>query len=236
MNWLLKEIEIDGIYLDGLGYDREIMKRVRKIMDRSRPGCLIDFHCGNHFHPQYGMNSISNFFLEHFPFINSLWLGEGFDYNESPDYWLTEMSGIPYGLYGEILGQGNLWRGMVYGMTNRLRYDGDPQPIWKLWDDFGIEKSQMLGYWSKRCPVSTNNNKIKATAYLQKGKTLIAIGSWCDEKEIKLSIDWKAIGIDQSKAIIRAPKIENVQPEKIFRQGEPIQVEANKGWLLIVSE
>ena len=32
------------LYLDGIGYDREIMKRVRKVMDRARPGCLIDFH------------------------------------------------------------------------------------------------------------------------------------------------------------------------------------------------
>ena len=35
--WLIKNVGIDGLYLDGIGYDREIMKRVRKVM-RSRPG------------------------------------------------------------------------------------------------------------------------------------------------------------------------------------------------------
>jgi len=201
LNWLIKKARIDGIYLDGLGYDREIMKRVRKVMDRSRPGCLIDFHCGNHFLPQYGMNNISNFFMEHFPYINSLWLGEGFDYNESPDYWLTEIAGIPYGLYGEMLeGGGNAWRGMVYGMTNRLKWGGNPAAIWKLWDDFGISESQMLGYWSKRCPVKINNDEIKATAYVKKDKTLIVVGNWGDNKTIELNIDWKAIGIHKSGA------------------------------------
>ncbi len=236
LNWLINEVGVDGIYIDGLGYDREIMKRVRKVMDRSRPGCLIDFHCGNHFHPQYGLNNISNFFMEHFPFMNSLWLGEGFDYNESPDYWLVEVAGIPYGLYGEMLGKGNPWRGMVFGMTDRLMWGGNPKAIWKLWDDFGIDKSQMLGYWSKRCPVKTGDDNIKATTYIREGKTLIAIGSWASDTTIKLDIDWGAIGIDKSKAVFFAPEIEGIQTETSFKPDEPIPVKAEKGYFLIVSE
>ena len=40
--WLgwCRNVGIDGLYLDGIGYDREIMKRVRKVLDRNRPGCL----------------------------------------------------------------------------------------------------------------------------------------------------------------------------------------------------
>jgi hypothetical protein len=236
LNWLINEVGVDGIYIDGLGYDREIMKRVRKVIDRSRPGCLIDFHCGNHFHPQYGLNNISNFFMEHFPFMNSLWLGEGFDYNESPDYWLLEVAGIPYGLYGEMLGKGNPWRGMVFGMTDRLMWGGNPKAIWKLWDDFGIDKSQMLGYWSKRCPVKTSDDNIKATAYIREGKTLIAIGSWASDTTIKLDIDWGAIGIDKSKAVFFAPEIEGIQTETSFNPDNLVPVKAGKGCFLIVSE
>ena len=47
--WLLRNVEIDGLYLDGIGYDRQIMKRVRKVLDRNRPDSLIDFHSGNEF-------------------------------------------------------------------------------------------------------------------------------------------------------------------------------------------
>ena len=43
LRWLLENIEIDGLYLDDVSYDRETLKRVRKVMAR-RPGCLIDLH------------------------------------------------------------------------------------------------------------------------------------------------------------------------------------------------
>ena len=234
LNYLITELGVDGIYLDGLGYDREVMKRVRKVMDRARPGCLIDFHCGNHYAPNYGMNNISNFFMEHFPYINSLWLGEGFNYNETPDYWLIEISGIPYGLYGEMIGAGNPWRGMIYGMSNRLQWGGDPQAIWKLWDDFEIEKAQMLGYWSKRCPVKTDDDMVKATAYVREGKTLIAVASWTTDKKVNLAIDWDAIGVNREKAVLHAPNIPGFQAESTYQPGEPIPVPAGRGVVLIV--
>ena len=108
LNWLVHKVDIDGLYLDGIGYDRETMKRVRKVLQRAKSGSLIDFHSGNNFHPEYGMNNCANLYLELFPYLDSLWLGEGFDYNESPDYWMVEMAGIPYGLFGEMLeGGGN---------------------------------------------------------------------------------------------------------------------------------
>lgn len=47
--------------------------------------------------------------------------GEYFDKDSPPDFWLVEMSGIPYGLMGEMLQDGgNQYRGMLYGMTARL--------------------------------------------------------------------------------------------------------------------
>ena len=65
------------------------------------------------------------------------------DYENNPaDFFLTEVSGIPFGLIGEMLqGGGNPWRGMIFGMTNRMPWsdNADPRPIWKAWDNFGIE-------------------------------------------------------------------------------------------------
>ena len=83
------------------------------------------------------MNNCANQYLELFPCIDSLWFGEGFNYDEPPDYWMVEAAGIPYGLFGEMMGSGNPWRGMVYGMTNRLGWGGNPRSLWKLWDEFG---------------------------------------------------------------------------------------------------
>jgi hypothetical protein len=238
LRWLIKNVGIDGLYLDGIGYDREIMKRVRKVMDRERPGCLIDFHSGNNFHPQYGLSNCATQYMEHFPYIDSLWFGEGFDYDESPDFWLIEISGIPFGLYSEMLqNNGNPWRGMIYGMTNRLGWGGDPRPIWKAWDDFGIQDAQMIGYWESDCPVKTDNKDVLATVYRKEGKSLISIASWAKEAvTCKLSVDWKALGLDSNKAIFSAPEIKDFQPSTTFKPLDSIPIEPDRGWLLIVSE
>ncbi len=76
---------------------------------------------------RYSGSSSANLYLEHFPFLNRLWFGEYFDYDAKADYWLVELSGIPFGLMGEMLEKGgNPWRGMTFGMTNRMPWSGDP--------------------------------------------------------------------------------------------------------------
>ncbi len=207
LNWLVRNVGIDGLYLDGIGYDREIMKRVRKVLQRARPGCLIDFHSGNHFHPEYGLNNCANLYMELFPCIDSLWFGEGFDYNEPPDYWMVEMAGIPYGLFGEMLhGGGNPWRGMLYGMTSRLGWSGDPRGLWKVWDEFGIAEARMIGYWDPACPVKTGRDDVLATVYQREGQTLVAVASWAAAPvSVPLAIDFQQLGLDPGQiASVRA--------------------------------
>ncbi|MGB9597234.1 MAG: glycoside hydrolase domain-containing protein, partial [Candidatus Poribacteria bacterium] len=220
-----------------IGYDREIMKRTRKVLDRNREGCLIDAHSWNHFNDMAGWANCLNMYMEHLPYIDSLWIGEGFDYNESPDYWLVEISGIPFGLFSEMLeGGGNQWRGMLYGMTTRFPYSGDPRPIWKIWDDFGIQDAKMIGYWDKSCPIKTDNKDVLATAYIKDNKILVAIASWANEPvDCKLEIDWNSLNIDRQKAKIYAPAIPNFQEEMICNFSDKINIQPGKGWLLIIS-
>ncbi len=238
LSWLMRNVHIDGLYLDGIGYDREIMKRVRKVMDRARPGCLIDFHSGNEF--PFGDLRVSpaNKYMEHFPYINSLWFGEMYDYNETPDYWLIEMSGIPFGLYSEMLqDNGNPWRGMIYGMTARYYSGADPKHIWRLWDEFGIQDAAMKGYWAPDCPVKTSNPDVFATAYVRKGRTLISIASWAKEPvRVSLKVNWKALGLDPAKAHFYAPPIDQFQREALFSPTGEILVVPARGWLLIADE
>ena len=81
------------------------------------------------------------------PYFDLLWIGEGRDYNRAPDHWLIEVSGIPFGLPGQMLeGGGNPWRGMVYGITNRPGWGGNsPSGLWKFWDEYKIEEKIMTG-------------------------------------------------------------------------------------------
>ena len=241
LRYLIEHVGIDGLYLDGVGYDREIMKRVRKVMQRTRPGCLIDFHSGNNFHANYGQNNVVGQYMELLPCMDSLWFGEGFDYNEPPDYWLVEISGIPFGLFGEMLhGGGNPWRGMVFGMTNRLGWSGDPKAIWKVWDQFGIDQAQMIGHWDPANPVTTGRDDLLATTYLRrdgKAKALIALASWAETMvPCRLTVDLSVLGLDPGKAHLYAPPVQGFQPAALFDLEEKIPVAPGRGWLLFLED
>ena len=102
------------IYYDGIAFGSDTMRRVRHVLDSERPGSLIDLHCGNNLPGStYGHVSPALQFMHLFPYVDSLWFGEGYDYNSSPDYWLVEVSGVAWGLMGDMMREGNPWRGMA---------------------------------------------------------------------------------------------------------------------------
>ncbi|MFN3421553.1 MAG: glycoside hydrolase domain-containing protein, partial [Armatimonadota bacterium] len=183
LHWLMQKTGMKGLYLDGIGYDRKVMQRVARVMKSVNPESIIIFHSGNDYDFMDRRVSSANIYMEHFPYISRLWFGEMFDYNRSPEYWLVEISGIPFGLTGEMLEYqtgGNPYRGMVYGMTGRFH----PSAIylWQLWDWFGIEDAEMIGYWSPKCPVRTDREDVLATVYRKKGKALIALAHFLLDK------------------------------------------------------
>ncbi len=242
LDWVAKNVGIDGLYLDDVAFDRTTMKRVRKVLDRNRPGALIDLHSANQYNVRDGFASSANLYLEHFPYLNRLWFGEYFDYNGSgPDYWLVEVSGLPFGLMGEMLQDGgNAWRGMVFGMTARLPWAGDPRPLWKVWDEFGITASEMIGWWVDANPVKTGNREVLATTFVRKGAgagntAMITLASWAKGAvDVRLAIDWKKLGLDPKKAVLTAPAIDKFQDAAEFKPGDPIRVEPGQGRLLVL--
>ncbi|GGA99781.1 hypothetical protein GCM10011511_23880 [Puia dinghuensis] len=239
MNWLVQHVGIDGIYLDDVAFDRITMKRIKRVLTQDGHPGIIDLHSANQFNPRDGYNNSANLYMEHFPYLNRLWFGEYFDYEKnSPDFFLTEVSGIPFGLMGEMLqGGGNPWRGMVYGMTNRMPWsdNADPRPIWKAWDNFGMQGTKLIGYWSPNCPVRTGNPAIPATVYQKPGAVLVALASWAaEDTTVNLEIDWQRLGIDKTHAIIEAPAIAHFQPAQHFTPGDRIPVGKGRGWLLVI--
>lgn len=238
LDWLVKNVGIDGLYIDDLAFDRMSMKRVRKILNRTNPGAMIDLHSANQFNDKDGFANSANLYLEHFPYLDRLWFGEFFDYDMPPEFWMVEVSGIPYGLMGEMLWEGgNKWRGMLYGMTGRNPgYGVDNRPLWKFWDEFGMKGSEMIGYWVKDNPVKTGREKTLATIYRKTGtKTLVSLATWEDhDVDVTLQIDWAKLGLDPAKVSLHAPAIENFQPEKTWKPGDTVTVPKGKGWLIVI--
>jgi len=109
------------------------------------------------------------------------------------------------------------------------------RPIWKLFDDFDIANSEMLGYWVDRSPIKTNVRNIKSTVYVQNNKVLIAIGSWSEKEEkVPLQIDWDALGMDKNNARLISPEIEGLQKSETFDIDQSVPVEKNQGLILIL--
>lgn len=187
LNWLMRETGVDGLYLDGIGYDREIMKRVAKVIFRNAPQGRINYHSGDNWSNPWDPDrrvSNANSTMEHFPYVSNLWFGEGYDYNMPPDYWLVEISGIPFGLTSEMLNYengGNAYRGMIYGMSGRQH--PSCTAMWAFWDEFGIQEAEWLGYWNPKCPVKTDHPGVLATVYRKPGKSLIALAHWPAARE-----------------------------------------------------
>lgn len=166
---------LDGLYYDGIDFGIETIRRVRSVLQRERGSRgLLDLHSGNNNHPnhkgKYGSVSPALQYMGVLPHVDSLWLGEGFEYdNESPDYWLIEVSGLAWGTPSDLMCdrsyQGSTpWRGLLYGSFGRVctyassdgfqHYLARPGSIWKLADRLALSESTMFGYWQPQPPVA----------------------------------------------------------------------------------
>ncbi len=178
--WLFRETGATGLYLDGIGYNREVTKRVAKALAQATPDYRINSHCSDLY--EASRTSAMNQIMEHLPYMTDLWIGEYYNYNRSPDYYLIEISGIPFGLTNEMLNYqngGNPWRGMIFGMSGRFL--PDVEAMWRFWDRFGMEESEMLGYWDRSCPVTVDRADVKATVYRKNDQALIALAHWPED-------------------------------------------------------
>lgn len=234
LRWLIKNTDIDGLYLDDVAYGRDMLKRMRKVMDRIKPGCIIDLHSNT----EFSIGPATQY-TEFFPYINKLWFGEHFWYDKmDPANWIVESSGIPFGLMGDMLQSGgNPWRGMVYGMTVRYPWftagvNCDPRAIWKIWDKFGIADARMVGYWKDAGLVRISDTAVRATAYVKDDGLLVAVASWAkDTVRVKLDIDWAKIGWRPEDSIW-VPGIEGYQKEAWCGLQDRLELAPTKGLLL----
>jgi len=238
LEWMLRKLELDGVYIDDSALDRFTLRRARKLIDQYRPKGRMDLHSWNHFNGWAGYASCLNLYMDLLPYFDLIWIGEGRDYNRMPDHWLIEVSGIPYGLPGQMLeGGGNPWRGMVYGITNRAGYLGDPSPIWKFWDQYEIRTKEMIGYWDTNSPVSIDNEMVKATVYRGEKDLIIAIAGWGNQdQDCSISIDWNKIGWPSGAYQYYLPEISGFQDELKLNALTTMTIPKGKGFVIVVSK
>lgn len=229
---LLFTTDIDGLYIDDVAYGRDTMKRVRKTLDE-RQGRYIDLHTWNHnFNDYAGHASCLNLYAELLPYIDKLWIGEGFDYGAAPDYWLIEMSGIPFGVMSEMLEadwqKANPWKGLLFGMTTRLGWceEADPTNMWKVFDEYALSDGEIIGWWDERNEFVCDCAQVLVTEYWVNGKRYLAAANFGEEDKV-FSLRLKS----GEKTCFYAPYIEKFQEE--MRTDGKFALPAGKGLFLI---
>ena len=235
LDYLCRHAAIDGLYLDDTALSRESLLRARRILEKHRPAPHLDLHSWNPFKPLGSFGHSAIIYTELMPYLDRLWLGEGFNYDQPPDYWLTAIAGIPFGVMSEMLqGGGQPWRGMVFGMTSRLGWGrADPRALWHYWDRFGMEGAEMIGWWDEACPVRTGRADVLATVYRKPGRVLIAIASWsAKDEQIRLEIDWAALGLRPATVRARAAAIEGFQDAAEIDLAAQVSIPGNRGLLI----
>jgi hypothetical protein len=239
LDWMVRNLNIDGVYIDDSALDRFTIRRARKLIDNNRPEGRIDMHSWNHFNKWAGFASCLNLYMDLLPYVDLVWIGEARNYDRMPDHWLIEISGIPFGLPGQMLeGGGNPWRGMVYGITTRAGWTPNPPTeIWKFWDSYHIENMNMIGYWEKECPVTCNNELLKASIYKNQDEAIIAIANWSDQNlETSLEIDWEKLGYDPSKTSLSIPEIKEFQSGQEVVSLDKMTIPGGKGFLIVLKK
>ncbi len=231
LNYLIDKTDIDGIYIDDAAYDRNTMKRVRKVLD-TKPNAYIDFHQWNHYADIAGRGNCAVLYTELYPYVDKCWIGEGFDYDETPEFWLTEISGIPFGVMSEMMDTGNEYRGLTFGMTNRLGWEtneSDPLDVWEIFDDYNLGEAELIGWWDDRNDVVLSNYAVRATEYILKDKKYVAVANFSsDEQETEIYMK------GDERYSFYAPDIER------FQRGQTVcgsvKLKGGEGLFLIVNK
>ena len=238
-----------SVLQDGINFPRETMLRIRRVLSSNIGSeALIDLHQSNGSATGPALS-----YMMFMPYIDSLWFGESFHYNAPADQFLVEISGLPFGLFGDMLGaeshghatignhEPNLFRGMVYGMSDRYPNTNVSTPVWQLWDSFDIGEATMIGWWDDEelQPVRSSHPEVRVTSYVKKSNaTLLAIASWASNNlTVHFEVDWAKLGLRET-ATIEAPPMVGVQGGASFTavsSSLTLPVEAAAGWLLVVN-
>ena len=163
------------------------------------------------------------------PYLDSLWIGEGFNYDVTgAEYLLVEVSGLPFGLMGEMLQNGgNPWRGMLYGMTCRYPWGGkDPAPIWHLRDEFGFGDVRMIGFWDEDLPVSSGRDDVKATVYENADGDLLACFASFADAPVRFTPNGIPAGWE-----VFLPEVDGLQKREAYLGGE-LEIAPSSGVIL----
>lgn len=235
LDYLVREYGIDGLYIDDTALTGESMQRARRILDRDGKRRLVDNHSWNHHDRRAGSGNTNLAFIDLYPYFDLLWRGEGFYNNTPSDFWLIERSGIAFGIAGEMLGRGNPFRGLLFGMTDRAGWGGGPSGLWKFFDEVKLGDMELIGWWDDACPVKVSgSDDVKASVWKGDGGAVVVVANFAQKpRTASFAVDPAALG--GAKAVWQKPAIGGVQDAgQTPDLSVPVEIPGGGGFILCV--
>lgn len=239
LDHLVREYGIDGIYIDDTALTGESMQRARRILDRDGKRRLVDNHSWSHDDPRAGSGTSNLAFMDLYPYFDLLWRGEGFRNSMPPDLWLMERSGIPFGIPGEMLGRGNPFKGLVFGMTDRWGWGsakGSPRNLWRFFDRTQLGDAELIGWWDDDNPVSVSGSgDVKASVWKGRKNIVLAVANFADRpRKVKFAVDRTKLDIAGENVKWDLAEIEHVQKgSENFDLHREIEIPGDGGLVLV---
>ncbi|MBQ8178322.1 MAG: hypothetical protein IJ033_03925 [Clostridia bacterium] len=241
VDYLINYADLDAISMKNPSISRTTMERVAKCVTSKRTGTgVIELGISNRFNEKNGYTNSLSAYVDVLPFINKLYVGNGYDFSRDPDYVLTEMSGIIFGMSADSHVSAGITRSLIYGMMPKY---GDDEAISralsdinKLFADFEIERAELKGFWDKTNPVKVDNEKVYCTSYIN-GGNMIAIFYNANDKTTTFEVGVEnKFGYTTLGKKVRAPEIEGLQTAKRVNFGKPMKLKAHQGLIVYVKK
>ena len=213
VRYLLETLQVDGIRTDLT--DRRVTQRLRVLLDEVSPGVTLDTITGNNFRPENGMINPMAQYLESLPFVDSIVFADGFSYGAGPDYYLVELSGVPFGVNTSFYGD-QPYKSLLYGSLPQMhKADMGLESLWRFCDSFRLSESDFTGYWERPAPVEIENKDILVSVYKRGLQALLVVVNWGN-------LDWNLtlgpkditrLGLNPERSLIGIPEIAGLQRE-----------------------
>lgn len=239
VNYLINYADLDAISMKNPSISRTTMERVSKCVTSKRTGTgVIELGISNRYNEKNGFTNSLNVYVDVLPFINKLYVGNGYDFSRDPDYVLTEISGILYGMSADSHVNAGITRSLIYGMMPKY---GDDETISralgdinKLFNEFDIENAELKGFWDKTNPIKVDNSKVYCTTYIKDGD-MIAVFYNANKKTTTFEVGIEnKFGYTTLGKKVKAPDIEGLQTSKKVNFGKPMKLKAEQGLIVYV--
>jgi hypothetical protein len=230
---LLKKLNLHGIFLSNTVMDGFTAKRLKKAL-AAKEGTL-GLYISDQRKAEHGNASGFNKHMQLLPYIDKIILGADFALSREPDYYLTELSGLLFGLTTTIVGLTNPYLGMLHGMSAQAGIgEGDPSIIYDIWNKFGLEGSRIMGYWMDNPPIIADNAEVKITTYAKKDSCLAVFYNFSEKPlNVVFGINPEILGFSTLNKQIR---IVTTKGKKAYRRvknpDEGIKIGAKQGLII----